>query len=135
MSKIEDVDEIRQLIARYSHLVDSLQIEPWVECFTEDGVLDLGDGNRTEGRDALRALGAGLTGVYEAMPMRHVVVNVMVDVDGDAATSQSYLLIVTTGEQPTIMTTGVYRDRLRRADGKWSFVERVMDADNALPSG
>lgn len=86
-------------------------------------------GTRTVGRDALLELGRGIGGMYASAPMRHVVTNVVIDVDGDDATSESYLQILSVGPQPSVMTTGVYHDRLRRVDGCWRFTERVMEPD------
>ena len=134
MGDLEDIEAIRQLVARYSHLIDSLDIESWLDLWTDDGVFAVG-GDRTEGRDALRTLGEGSRPIYEVSPMRHVVTNVLVDVDGDDATSSSYLQIVVAGQPPTISMTGRYHDRLRRVDGRWRFVERALTSDVARADG
>jgi uncharacterized protein (TIGR02246 family) len=127
-SVVEDRDEIRQLIARYCHLVDTHQTQAWVSLFSEDALLVIGD-RRTQGHDALTALCNGLVALYEKQPMRHVVDNVVVDVDGDVATAQSYLQIVSPGSPPVFMQSGRYHDQLRRADGRWVFTERYMEPD------
>jgi len=133
MSQLDDIDEIRQLIARYCHLVDSGEIEAWVECFTDDGVLEV-PGIRTEGREALLAMGAGIRENAAANPSRHVVTNVLIDVDGDQASSQSYLIMVSASVPPVLRITGTYRDRIRRVDGRWRFAERVATFDGT-PAG
>jgi uncharacterized protein (TIGR02246 family) len=126
MSQLDDVDEIRQLIARYCHLVDARRIEEWVDCFTDDAVFEV-RGSRTEGRDAILKMGEGIR--QSGTGSRHWVTNVIVDVDGDEATSESYLMMVSQSAEPAIRASGVYRDRLRRVDGRWRFSERVARFD------
>jgi ketosteroid isomerase-like protein len=125
MGELEDVEAIRNVVARYCHLIDGAQVDEWIELWTDDGAMVLG-GDRTEGHDALRALAGG---VDPSMGLRHVVTNVVVDVDGDAATSSSYLQILVAGPPPTAMMSGRYEDTLRRVDGRWRFAERVMTPD------
>jgi uncharacterized protein (TIGR02246 family) len=128
MGYLEDVEAIRQLVARYCHYIDQVRIDEWLDCFTEDGAFDF-FGSRTEGRDALRELGSGMEATQASAPMRHVVTNVIVDVDGDTATSSSYLQILMAQRPPALMTSGRYEDRLRRIDGRWRFEERVLLPD------
>jgi ketosteroid isomerase-like protein len=125
MSDTEDVAAINQLVARYCHLIDAAQVDEWIELWTEDGAMVIDD-SRTEGRDALLGLAGG---VDLAMGMRHVVNNVVVDVDGDTATSSSYLQLVIGGRPPNAVMSGRYSDKLRRVDGRWRFVERALSTD------
>jgi hypothetical protein len=100
-------------------------VDEWLELWTDNGAFVV-DGDRTEGRDALRNLGGGID---LAMGLRHVVTNVVVDVDGDTATSASYLQIAVGGRPPNPVMSGRYADTLRRVDGEWRFVERALTAD------
>ena len=132
MGDLEDIEAIRQLVARYCHLADSVDVEPWLDCWTDDGVFDFG-GSRTVGRDELRALCEGSEAIYAVTPLRHVVTNVVIDVDGDTATSSSYVQLFVVGQPPTIMSTARYYDRLRRVDGRWRFSERIVRAGRRAP--
>jgi ketosteroid isomerase-like protein len=124
----QDCEEIRQLIARYCHHVDSVQSKEIVGLFSSDAVLDIA-GTKTVGTEAIEAFFEGLRAVYDVKPMLHHVTNVLVDVDGDEATSQSYILVVVPGDPIAIAMTGRYDDRFRRIDGQWRFVERRMTPD------
>ena len=53
-SALEDKDEIRDLISRYCHYIDSGRNEEWVGLFTEDGAFDSPILGRWEGRAKLR---------------------------------------------------------------------------------
>ena len=124
----QDCEEIRQLIAQYCHYVDSVRSKEIVGLFSSDAVLDMA-GTKTAGAEAIEAFFEGLRGVYEVRPMLHHVNNVLIDVDGDEATSQSYILVVVPGDPIAISMTGRYDDRFRRIDGEWRFVERRMTPD------
>jgi uncharacterized protein (TIGR02246 family) len=118
----EDREEIRELLARYNHAVDSHQVEEWAGLFTDDGVFDSG-GRTLKGADELRSFA-------ESVPvgLRHVVANEIIDLDGDQATVRAYLFILA-GKPAAIATTGVYEDEVRRVDGRWRFARRTFTPD------
>jgi hypothetical protein len=61
---------------------------------------------------------------------RHWNWNLEIDGDGEAATMRCYMLALSVGKPPTVAgSTGVYRDRLRKLDGRWLFVERHITVD------
>jgi len=59
---------------------------------------------------------------------KHVITNVIIDVEGDRARAQSYGTVFQQTDvfplQP--IASGRYIDRFERIDGTWWFVERVM---------
>jgi uncharacterized protein (TIGR02246 family) len=128
MSGLDDVEEIRQLLARYCHLGDSLDTNALAECFTDDAVMDA-NGVRTVGRDAIREAAEAYRPVYAATPLRHVTTNILIETDGDEAQSSSYYMLLATGAQPRVLRIGTYHDRLRRVAGRWLFSERVAMSD------
>ena len=119
----QDCDEIRQVIARYCHYLDSVQPNAVAALFSHDAVLDVA-GSKFEGAEAIKAYYEQLRAVYDVRPMMHYVTNVVIDVDGEEATSQSYILVLNPAVTIAIITAGRYNDRLRRIDGQWRFVER-----------
>ena len=62
---------------------------------------------------------------------RHLVLNAIVDVDGDTATSRSTFLVVQATDavpfQPIV--AGRYYDRFARDAGGWHFTERKVDVE------
>jgi hypothetical protein len=62
---------------------------------------------------------------------KHVTTNLMVEVDGDTATSRSYYTVLQQTDllplQPII--AGRYHDRFERVDGSWRFVDRLIFSD------
>ena len=62
--------------------------------------------------------------------LRHVVVNMHVDGNGDEALGRAYFAAFSVGGgNVKVLTTGTYRDQLRRVDGAWLFAERAYSPD------
>lgn len=119
-----DTQEITQLLARICHAVDA-DPEAFAHSFTSDAIIEVGEVVR-RGRDEIRALGT----IGVQTPSRHMVVNVVVHVDGDDADAMSYFLTVGTDGEPRITATGVYQDRLTRVDDAWLVAQRRILPDN-----
>jgi hypothetical protein len=58
----------------------------------------------------------------------HYTTNIVIDVDGDAATAQSnWVVIQNSPEGPMIGSGGGYADTLVKMGGRWFFKHRVID--------
>jgi len=120
-------DEIRELLARYNHCVDSRDADGWIALFTADATMDLG-GRSLEGPEQLRAFVAAL-GPAGSGVLRHYAVNEVIEVDGDRATVRCSLLAVGRTDDGPRLTTGRYEDELRREAGTWRFSRRRFVPD------
>jgi 2-iminobutanoate/2-iminopropanoate deaminase len=120
-----DEDLIRNTVARYSHCLDDRRFREWSETFTEDGVF----GSR-QGRAAIyeNILGGELATIPQ-LQRRHIVTNLEVAVQGDAAEAVSDLLMYDRlGDAAWTLRVGRYYDKLRRqSDGEWLFTERRLE--------
>jgi hypothetical protein len=123
-SKVEDRDEILQLLYRYNHTIDGGDPDGWAATFIEDGVFDAA-GNVLSGRDALREFASSFKG------RRHVVANPLVEIDGDTATVRAYA-VVFSGTTPSVV--GIYEDELVRTPSGWCFAKRVFTLDSVNSS-
>jgi ketosteroid isomerase-like protein len=120
--KLEDIDEIKQLKARYAAACDNnYDADTITVMFTEDGVFDAGELGKAEGREELRAF---FRRVPESTSFAlHYILNAIIEVDGDRATGKWYLLQPTTlikGNQ-AIWFAATYDDEYKRVEGKWRF--------------
>lgn len=137
-TQTDDIVAIQQLYATYNHVIDGGRAEEWAALFVDDGTLDTGLGMFVDGTPAARAEFAA--GVPLIMPgSRHVVTNLRVVVDGDAATGAAYLQLWVTDEETggvKVLVSGIYQDTLRREDGAWRFVTRALvpDAGGPVPT-
>ena len=125
-SECEEKDAIRELLARYCYHFDGGEFEQWLDLFTADGAFDLGTRGRFVGRDGLRDF-LKIVPLTNGQPMmRHCVTNVIVELQGDHATAQSYVLVVRGGETIGVTVVGRYNDRLVKQNGAWRFQERTV---------
>lgn len=125
---VDDVEQIKQLVARYNLAFDYGDVEGYLATWTEDGLFHRSNALRSyQGHDALREL-------ITTFPVqgRHVSTNFVVDVDGDRATASSYLLYLSAdGYQPVMF--GVYADELVRHPDGWRFSVRKLQVDAGIP--
>lgn len=127
--RLEDIDEIKNLKARYcDRCDDGYDPDGIAELFTEDGIWDGGRTfGRRVGRDEIRA---HFQGAAERVAIaRHQVMNPMIDIDGDDASGQWLLFQPCTdaGVDGAVWLAATYHDRYRRVDGAWLFAETVID--------
>jgi len=57
--------------------------------------------------------------------------NIIIEVQGDRASARCYLLLVQVApEGLKLLTTGIYRDELRKIKGSWRFSHRNVKLDS-----
>lgn len=134
LQKLLDLDEIRTLRVRYSHVLDSGKVEGFDDVFTQDAVLAVTVG-QMEGLDAIKA---GLAGAYDTFdyrkkrhyPFMHAVTNHAITITGpDTADGLCYLLDWVTGraEGHPVLLLGLYADKYKRLNGKWLISHTSLD--------
>ncbi len=137
--EISDYFEISKLIHRYNSTVDQMDFDGWAACFADGGVFDGAYQSFTlpGDLDAFRQMSLQ---IMDAAPnIRHLTTNLMTTVDGDRATAESFLTLISTpnarkdGTVPNsrILQAGAYHDELVRVDGQWKFKIRRVKIDGA----
>ena len=127
---LEEKDAIRELIARYSFYIDGGKFDAWAETFTEDGVFEVPELMRFEGRSSIREFGNHIPkNARGQIGMMHYTMNQIIDVDGDRATATCYMLIVREGNPLHVDIAGRYEDELVKQDGRWLFKRRTAFFD------
>ena len=134
--QLESRIAIEDLFSRYMWAIDCGDVAGVAGCFTEDGSLESPAVGAYSGRDQITAFAERFARFRErGSQLRHVISNLMVDIDGDTATAQCYLVvfIVENGDS-RLLGPGRYECDLRRVDGAWYFARRlvVMDHDYEL---
>ena len=88
---LEDIEEIKRLKARYcAYCDDEFDADRNASLFTEDAVWDGGMRGKAEGREAIRSFfSLAPEGLSFA---RHMVMNPVIQVEGDTANASWYLL-------------------------------------------
>jgi ketosteroid isomerase-like protein len=123
--RLEDIEELKQLKARYAaYCDDDYDADGLAPLFTEDAIWDGGTLGRFEGRAAIRAF---FDAADQVVPFAiHQVTNPILEVDGDRATGRWYLWQPCTFAQgnQALWMAARYDDVYRRENDVWRF-ERV----------
>ena len=130
-SLLEEKDAIRETMARYCFHFDGGHIDEWVGLFTEDGIFDRGDYGVQSGEEALRAFFSGYPLPDGTPRLMHIISNVIIEVNGNEARSQSYVLVVRPNKDGALVNglAGRYQDELVKTDGRWRFRVRKVFFD------
>ena len=131
LDRLESRLAIAELIHTYARCIRYDRPDEVGALFTEDGLFELRDGHpdkaeftlkyRLEGRDSVHAQMSHNKGTAHPVPLIH---NLIVDLDGDSATSTCVMNGTIYGTAHALM--GEYRDSFRREHGKWLFSARVF---------
>ena len=117
---LEDIEEIKKLKARYSMLCDEdYNPDALAKLFVEDAVWDGFTRGKHEGREQIRSFFAGIS---EVIPFAvHMVMNPVIEVDGDTAKGKWYFLGAMTQGDQALWSSLWYDDVYVRVDGEWKF--------------
>ena len=126
IKNLEDVEEIKRLKAQYcAYCDDNYDAEGIAGLFTEDAVWDGGIRGRADGRQEIRDF---FVHASQRLPFAiHMVMNPIIEVDGDQATGTWYLFQTCTyaeGNQ-AVWGSGRYDEEYVRVDGKWKLTGEV----------
>lgn len=123
---MSEKDEIRELLARYCFALDDGRYANMAALFTEDGVWETAFGTG-RGRAGIVAQAESIS--TDPRPRRvHQTTNIVIDLDGDAATVRSnWMMFVNTLSGPAISSGGAYEDRVVKVGERWLFQHRRID--------
>ena len=130
---IADRQEITDLIYRYCRAVDRLDVPLGHSIWHADATADYGEAvYRGDGRGAIDHI---CKQHLHTLHHSHQVSNILIDLDGDRAGSESYVtasLRIRSGERLQQITVwGRYVDRWSRRNGRWGLDARrsILDFD------
>lgn len=130
-----DREAIRNLISDFGVSVDDKDAERYVANFTEDAVLELPHG-RMEGRAAI----SDMPTVPEGWSAQHMFGNIVIDLDGDRATTRAYMraahIFSPTDRTQNAHAGGWYNHEVVRTSEGWWFAKVslviVWEGDRAM---
>jgi 3-phenylpropionate/cinnamic acid dioxygenase small subunit len=127
---------ILRALHEYAHRMDYGDERGWVESFAPDAVFNVfrtPEGTTIHREDGEADL-ARYIAVYPKPPQfrKHVVVDPIIEVDGDDATVRAYWLLLQRDDEtgkPILAAFGHYDDRLRKEGGRWVIVDRQASVE------
>jgi uncharacterized protein (TIGR02246 family) len=124
---VQSISAITAIVHRYCELFDIGDFDAFARQFEH------GRWFRAEpGYEATLAWIEANVHTYDGKPgTKHLTTNLVVDVDGDAATASSYITVLQAvpGLPLQPIFSGRYRDRFQRVDGEWRWLERAVEGD------
>ncbi len=123
LRRLEDIDAINQLRARYCHLLDERAWDAFIDLFTPDATFKgLAEAS---GHDELRIF-FGETVPRLGEGFWHFCTNATVDVAGDEATGRVSMEYLSVKSGISYVAAGHYDDHLVRLDSGWKFKSRHL---------
>ena len=126
---MDDAEAIRMLISRYGELIDAGDLDGVAALFRSGTWIS--GARRLDGAAAVRPVYDDVI-LYDGVPgTRHVMSDVVVDVEGETATSRcSFTVFQARPDLPLqAILVGRYVDEFVRADGGWEFRTRTIHPD------
>ncbi len=121
--KLEDIEEIKKLQAKYGYFIDTHQGEEVMKLMVDDVKTEYGPFGSYQGKGELLAF---LNGTFQVSPlMCHELMMPLIEVDGDTAKGTWYLFGPFTSMQPqgkvATWIQGKYINDYVRVGGEWKF--------------
>lgn len=130
LQRLVDLEDIRDLVARYNFAFDERDVDAYLACWTEDGFVE-----RRNSKPSCRGH-AQLAALVRGFPVegRHISTDLVIDLEGDIATMRHYLLYLDMRPPGEISMFGVWNDVVVRTPDGWKFKERIFDPLTIRPS-
>ncbi len=126
---------IHELMSRAAYYFDAHDTDRLEACFCEDArmLVDIADGQTFgpfEGRDSIMELMRGSLEMQKDK-RRHIICDVFFESeDNNEATVVSTLVVSSVeNDEMTLVTSGVYRDLVRKVGSDWLIADRHVDLD------
>lgn len=122
ITRMEDIEAIKQLKMRYSHICDDDHNPDVIaSVFAEDGIWESDDFGKAVGHEEIRELFRGFKKMFNFS--QHNMMNPIIEVDGNRATGIWYIMgpwTLTEGNEEKWMALR-YDDDYVKVDGEWKY--------------
>jgi hypothetical protein len=122
ITRLEDIEAIKKLKAQYcAYCDDNYNPEALASLFIEGGVWDAGEGfGKHVGREAIKAFFRDVS--KDITFAAHMVLNPIIEVEGDRATGQWYIIMpATLKETQAAWLLGKYDEEYVKIAGRWMY--------------
>lgn len=122
ITRLEDIEAIKQLKARYCDICDDMHNPDRIGAlFAEDGIWESPDFGQAKGHAAIRELFQKFKAMFSFS--QHNIMNPIIEVNGNRATAQWYIMGPwdQTEDERKIWMTLRYNDDYVKVDGEWKY--------------
>lgn len=129
LGELRDKEAITHLLSTYGFNADLGRVDEYLDGWTDNGLYDLSEDMQLEGKEQLGKLLADPEGFHVRQIQnrsQHLVANLYIEVDGDAAWAEGYSVVLVAGESETsIFAAGYNHWDFVRAGGGWRMARRL----------
>jgi hypothetical protein len=134
LQKLEDREEIRQLLKDYGRFLDQRDFASFSQLFAEKEGEWIGGMGQAKSPEAIRKLMEDTIGKStgkEVPPNYHLFMNDSIHINGNQADALTKWMFVVQGEKggPQPLYLGHYEDTFIRENGRWKFLKRIVHTD------
>jgi uncharacterized protein (TIGR02246 family) len=135
VQRLEDENEIRQLLLDYGRFLDRRDFKSYAALFARDGEWVGGFGSVTGPANIQAFMEKNMGSGPNRRNDYHLLSNFVITVTAETATAWSRWAFVVPGTSgATIAQAGRYDDALVRENGRWRFKKRVASNDTSPPA-
>ncbi len=134
VQKLEDIESIKKLRARYGYAVDEKKIDDVMDLFAATARVDFGPGEKYETPKEIRVFFGER--VPAGLPFgMHLVHNAVIEVEGEKATGVWYVMVPGTSglTGQAIWTAGKYEEEYIKEADRWKFLSIKFTAYFSTP--
>ena len=134
LQRLEDREEIRQLLKDYGRFLDQRDFASFSGLFAEKDGEWIGGLGKAKGPQAIRKLmedSIGSAAGRMSAPNFHLFTNEIIHINGNQADATTKWIFVVQGDnnRPQALLLGHYEDSMIRENGRWKFLRRTVHAD------
>jgi hypothetical protein len=134
LQRLEDREEIRQLLKDYGRFLDQRDFASFSRLFAEKDGEWIGGMGKAKGPQAIQKLmedSIGKSPDKNTAPNFHLFTNEIIHINRNQADATTKWIFVVQGEnnRPQPLLLGHYEDTLIREGGRWKFLRRVVHGD------
>ena len=118
LQRLEDIEAIKQMHLEYTYALMAMQYDRMLDCYAEDGVLELGGLNTAKGRQEIDGIFRNVMAKHSTLKDGHIISQPVITVDGETARGH-WLLFIFPPEPKGEWIQGREETEYVKVDGRW----------------
>ena len=118
LQRLEDIEAIRQMHLEYTYALMAMQYDRMLDCYAEDGVLELGGPNTARGRQEISGIFHNVMAKHSTLKDGHIIAQPVITVDGETARAH-WLLFIFPPEPKGEWIQGREETEYVKVNGQW----------------
>ena len=118
LQRLEDIEAIKQMHLEYTYALMAMQYDRMLDCYAEDGILELGGPNTAKGKKEINGIFQNVLAKHSTLKDGHIIAQPVITVDGDRAKGH-WLLFIFPPEPKGDWVQGREETEYIKVGGQW----------------